>query len=307
MKKFLYLIQGRKNNVLKYTNLKNDNSDVITLTFDEEIFPKEYDSLANIFFPKSTWAEGRNKQLEYAKLLPYEYLYYIFIDDDVEFIQGSFREFEQKLIQYRPQIGFPLLTIVKHYHRYNPKLLIQRPTLLDTQITAFHIDTIKEGILMPLVTLFDDKSWFYSCEIINFLILSDFKRRVIQFNDIIADNVGHCWDEKTMKAKDPHSNYVGGTSEEIKDEVRKYIVKRFGDQPRFANTLFHDKSYRNYIDIPRGKDFLFSLVNNSIRFRIKHAAFLLISYLKNKFLYNYPKELELPEILSDLNELNSLG
>jgi len=299
MKKFLYLIQGQKSNVLKYYNIKSDISDIITLTFDEEILPGEFDSLANIFYPQSTWAEGRNKQLEYAKSLPTEYLYYIFIDDDVEFIQGSFHEFEKKLIQFQPQVGFPLLTIVKHYHRYNPKLSMQRPTLLDTQITAFHIDTIKEGILMPLVTQFDEKSWFYSCEIINFLILSNFKRSVIQFNDIIADNVGHCWDEKTMKAKDSHSSYIGGTSEEVKEEVRKYIVEKFGDQPKLANTLFHDKNYRAYIDIPKGGNFINSLAGDVLKFRIKHAAYLLTSYLKNKFLYNYPQELELPEILPE--------
>lgn len=295
MKKFLYLIQGRKNNVLKYTNIKSDNSDVITLTFDEEIKADEFNSIANIFYPKSTWTEGRNKQLKYAKSLPFDYLYYIFIDDDVHFIKGSFHEFEKQLLKYEPAVGIPLLTIIKDTYRYNPKLKIQNPIALDTQYTAFHINTINEGILMPLVTQFDSKSWYYSCEIVNFLILSKYSRSTMQFNEILVDNTGHCWDDEKMQPKDSVSQYVGGITLEGLKEVKEYIVEKYGEQPKLANTLFHDDNYRRYIYIPKGLFFIKVLCKYLITFKLKAFASLIMAKMSNLILYRYPNNLKIDE------------
>jgi len=72
MKNFLYLIQGRSDLIKNYLNLVNrDNADAIFLTYDKQIDEA-------IFFPNSTWAQGRNKILEIA-LEKEDYLYYILV------------------------------------------------------------------------------------------------------------------------------------------------------------------------------------------------------------------------------------
>jgi len=87
MKDFIYLVQGKSELIRNYFHLLgNPNSEVIFLTYDRPIEEA-------IFFPNSTWAQGRNKLLETA-LSKGDYLYYIFCDDDINFIRGSWDTFE---------------------------------------------------------------------------------------------------------------------------------------------------------------------------------------------------------------------
>lgn len=295
MKKFLYLIQGRKRNVLKYNYIHSDNSDIITLTFDEPIKPDEFLSTLNLYYPDSTWAEGRNKQLEVAKGLYTKYLYYIFIDDDVHFIKGSFNEFEQYLLKYEPAIGVPLLTIIQNSFRYNPTLKIQHPVALDVQYQAFHINTINENIVMPLVTLFDSKSWYYSCEIADFLILSYYAGRTLQFNKIIVDNLGHYWNKENSFSIDSKSKYKGGISRDGINEIRQYIEANYGKQPQLSNSLFHNENYRKYIYVPRGMHLIKIIIKNLFTFNLRTIERIIKSIIKNKLLYDYPKNLILNE------------
>ena len=84
MKKFIYLVQGSRDNILKFAHLQTNSSDLITLTYDQDIDESEVVWLGNIFYPKSTFAEGRNRQLEVATQTGVNYLYYIFLPDQLE-------------------------------------------------------------------------------------------------------------------------------------------------------------------------------------------------------------------------------
>lgn len=292
MKLFLYLIQGRKKNVLKYSFLQNDHSDLITLTFDEAIEEKELQSIKNVFFPSSTWAEGRNKQLALAKKIETKYLYYIFIDDDVEFMKGSFCVFEQKLLYNKPAIGVPLLTIIKNSNKYNKKLTIQHPVALDAQVQAFHYKVIDESIVMPLETKFDKLSWWYSCEINQFLILSFYKGYVMQFNDIVVDNIGHFWDSETNVSNVADSSYLGGISSEGLEQIRTFIEGKYGKQPKLKNSLFHDNKYpkSNY----QSKDEYHQFIHNLTKGKIKKCIKLIMVCIKS-LLNRYPNSLIINE------------
>jgi hypothetical protein len=291
---FLYLIQGRKENVLKYFNLQNANSDLITLTFDFKIFDDDLKSILNIYLPKSSWAEGRNKQLEEAKKLETEYLYYIFVDDDVEFVKGNFRDFEQKLIKYKPAIGLPLLKILKATNRFNPKLNIQHPVAIDQQVQAYHHKVLRESIVMPLETKFDNLSWWYSCEINGFLILSYYRGYIMQFNDIIVDNVGHYWDGETNKSNDITSNYLGGITSRGLELVREHIEGKYGLQPKLRNTLFHDNNFKKHSYLPQGKYLQQFYIQNILKSNFKKCIKMFILQLKNNF-KKYPNDLILNE------------
>jgi hypothetical protein len=290
MKNFLYLIQGRKENVLKYAYLQNVDSDLMTLTFDVKILKNELNAIINIFLPKSSWAEGRNIQLETAKSLETKYLYYIFIDDDVEFVKGTFLDFESNLLRHKPAIGVPLLTIIKKTNKYNPTLKIQHPVAIDQQIQAYHYKVLNDSVVMPLETKFDKLSWWYPCEINSFLILSHYKGYVIQFNDIVVDNVGHHWDSKTNTSIDSISTYLGGVSSEGLEQVRNFIEEKYGKQPKLRNTLFHDINYNKYNHLPKGICLVKLYFHNIKKGNLKKCKRIFVLQMKNIF-NNYPNHL----------------
>ncbi len=90
MKNFLYLVQGQSELVKNYLHLADrDSADAVFLTYDKPIEEA-------LYFPNSTWAQGRNKMLEIA-LTKEDYLYYIFCDDDITWWASC--EIQQILIQ----------------------------------------------------------------------------------------------------------------------------------------------------------------------------------------------------------------
>jgi hypothetical protein len=187
MKDFLYLIQGKAELIKNYLHLSdNPNADVIFLTYDQPLEAVINQAVEeSIFFPKSTWAEGRNKLLEMA-LTKGEYLYYIFCDDDIKFIKGSWEIFEEQLLTYKPAIAIPI----------NPKI-IQTPlkglkyqSFLrnDEQLMAFHQDVVKDFILLPYQNQFDSTYWWIACQIQEALIQQFYSSDAIQFNNICVSN-----------------------------------------------------------------------------------------------------------------------
>jgi hypothetical protein len=294
MKNFLYLIQGRKENVLKYSYLQNSNSDLFVCTFDVEIKNGELDFFANFFYPQSTWAEGRNKQLEIAKNFRHKYLYYIFIDDDVVFVKGSFYDFEKLLLQHRPAVGVPLLTIIKKSNKYNVKLNIQHPVAIDQQMQAYHFDVLEQSIVMPLVTKFDSLSWWYSCEINSYLILSKYRGYIMQFNTVQVDNVGHLWDNETKISLDSSSIYIGGTTPEGIEKIKIFIEDKYGDQPKIRNSLFHDTNFSKYYYLPKGKFLIKFYFDNFKKGKLKNILKQFQLRLKN-LVNKYPLNVVLNE------------
>lgn len=253
------MVQGRKANVIKFAHLQSDSSDLITLTYDEKIDDVEVTWLSNIFFPKSTFAEGRNRQLEVATSSDTSYLYYIFLDDDVSFKKGSFRDFEKLLLKHEPAIGVPLCDIVKNFDQYIKRLEIQHPVVMDQIVQAYHHRVVQEKIVLPFVTDFDHLSWWYSCEINNYLILRYYRNYVIQFNKLEINNDNHNWDNETKETNVLDSSYLGGTSVSGLELVKEFIVSRYGHQPRLVNTLFHPEGMPRLVYMPDFRDAIYRL------------------------------------------------
>jgi len=151
---------------------------------------------------------------------------------------------------------------------------------------------------MPLVTQFDSKSWFYSCEIVSFLILSKYSGRVIQFNDIVVDNLGHCWDDKESKPKDSVSQYIGGVTQEGLKEIKEFMIEKYGKQPELANSLFHNDIFKRYIYVPKGTYLIKTILKYLLKFKLRPLISLIKSVITNLLFYNYPKNLEIDEKLS---------
>ena len=99
---FTYLMQGAGDQLLSQASPPGP---LLVLAYDEPVHLP--DARACLFDPSATWAEGRNILLDVAaRVAPADY--YVFCDDDVRFIAGSFASFEAWLARSRPTIRYAI-------------------------------------------------------------------------------------------------------------------------------------------------------------------------------------------------------
>lgn len=179
-KEFIYLVQADIGLPQSYAQIESPTSDVLCLTWKQE-------APGCIFFPQSTWTEGRNRLLKEA-LNKDDYKYYIFLDDDVFFREGDFRTMEQNLLQYEPAVATPFYTF--HPHPYL-ELDVHTVYSFDAMFNAFHRDLLKDGIVLPYYDGFDSKSWWFSQLCVIHLSSVLYPDHVLKFNKIKIENHNH--------------------------------------------------------------------------------------------------------------------
>jgi len=192
--KFLYLIQGKAENVVKYLHLNSATSCLHGLTYD--VVQDGFD-----YLPKSSFAEGRNHLYEVARNRLAEFNYFIFIDDDVEFQAGSFHQMEMNLVKYQPSVGVPLTAKtrrsaigIERKARVIPLLTAQRFHINDEQYLGLRRDVVEEENIMPYLTAWDAESWFVCCLIQEALIQHFYFKSARQFNNCEIRNEQHSGD-----------------------------------------------------------------------------------------------------------------
>ncbi len=195
MSKVIYLVQGQSKLIKNYFDLRNRiNVESIFLTFDQQID-------GALYYPDSTWGEGRNYLLEKA-LESYEhYQYYIFLDDDVTFLQGDYEIFEKQLVRYHPAVAVPVFVpktrpTVMGFNSWFNKQFIQIRThqlcrFADAQFIAFHKDVIADKLVVPLQTHFDKVSWYATSSTQQLLMFNLYEKSILQFNSIKVKNECH--------------------------------------------------------------------------------------------------------------------
>ncbi len=193
-KLFVYLVQAAEN--LPYENLQCDSSEVILLTWKK---PSDYPGA--VFYPDSTWNEGRNRLLEEAKLRAAQnktdYLYYIFMDEDcqveedkelaaslnIKLTGNPFRTFEQCLLKWQPAVGYTRYD----WQHYIPDTEVNLGYNFDANFNAFHREAL--DVLLPYYTGFDAESWLYSQLLICHLSAMFYNSHRLQFNILKTENL----------------------------------------------------------------------------------------------------------------------
>jgi len=192
IKNFVYLIQGRAKEIPKIASLiKEEHADKFMLTFDEELD-------GSLFLPNCTWLEGRNHLLQMAKKKNQDYLYYIFLDDDIVFERGNFEVFESCLLKYQPAIAHPFYCkdYARYYRHFFRKLFpypeATQDVFFDQMFVAIHKELIKDEIIVPYLEDFQHISWYSAGRYFDFmmnLFYSDFQ--VLRFNLCMVSNPLH--------------------------------------------------------------------------------------------------------------------
>lgn len=166
MNKFLYLLQGTAADIDRYdAMLPAEHVDAIKLTYDRQ-------RAGCLYAPRTTWTTGRNLLLRKAKRQGDGYLYFVFLDDDLEFSRGDFRDFENALLRLRPAIASPQYDnwMVEDEKRWlETPAYVASPLALDPCFMAFHRDVVADGFIVPYCAEFDVYNWWYSARIAHFL------------------------------------------------------------------------------------------------------------------------------------------
>ena len=160
------------------------------------------------------------------------------MDDDVEFVKGTPKDFQKLLLEYLPGMGVPLCDQILETHRYNPTLRVQRPIGVDQIVQAYRTDLVDIGLAVPYVTTLDNFSWWYACQINEYISLYHHYKLSAQFNEIQIKNMGHDWQNKK---EDSNSKYQSGLTLSGLDNCRKIINGLIGPQPRFLGSIYHPK------------------------------------------------------------------
>ncbi len=247
-KVFVYLVQAAES--LPYDNLQCDASEVILLTWKN---PADYPGA--IFYPDSTWNEGRNRLLEEAKLraakTESDYLYYIFMDDDCQIEEdrelassleinltgNPFRTFEQCLLKWQPAVGYTRYD----WQYYSPNTEVNLGYNFDANFNAFHRDTL--DVLLPYYTGFDAESWLYSQLLICHLSAMFYNSNRLQFNILKTTNLNRkSYQIRKKYWKIPTSFLVSSITSNLVKNIN--IDEPNSPEPLYGNALLKDTSYQ---------------------------------------------------------------
>jgi hypothetical protein len=121
--------------------------------------------------------------------------YYVFCDDDVEFLTGDFAEFEKCLAATRPAIGFPLMPKARLGSLLDERLAVQRALDIDEQMYAVHRSLIGTPGLAPLDSRHDHVSWYVASLTFEYLVGTRLLGTAHQFNTVELCNNGHVWQD----------------------------------------------------------------------------------------------------------------
>lgn len=160
---FLYLIQGSASNVSLFRK-NNPLLEILSLTYDQPLS-------GSFHFPHSTWTDGRNVLYREAEKKEKKYDYYIFMDDDLEIVHGSFTNFEKTISKYQPDVavaphtytrgGQELVKAFKFLFSFKD-FIINSDRLFDPCLIAIKVDSIKDYYILPYVDVFDKLNWWLS-------------------------------------------------------------------------------------------------------------------------------------------------
>lgn len=179
---FLYLGQGTCAEIERLAK-SLANRRLISLVYD-----KERDG--SIYFPRSTWSEGRRVLYEVAKAHE-NFTYVVFMDGDTGIDEASLDRFEASVRDLEPAVAIPVFEKTKKY-RVTQFGRWQLAYGSDEQMQAFRreiLDIVFGG--SPYVSDYDSQSWWYPCIIVQNVLRRFLWRSVIQLNDVVVKNTGH--------------------------------------------------------------------------------------------------------------------
>ena len=274
---FVYLVQTPQ--CLPPSLLTNDfvgnetlcHCDVIVLSYQNECNSSLFYHIEYLHHKhRTTWTQGRNLLWLQAKRRRKQYIYYIFMDDDVELhynnkIPGFKREaisplraFEKFLLNYEPVVG-----VVDYLSHHSYRFMLEKRQQLCKKTSALepmyvsvtHFDGIFNAFhykamdsLLPYNTKYDNLSWWHSQRDIITKVEIIFRGQAVMFAPVYLTNKSH---RPYPRNRENTSQVWRSIVEEIEKELPiQYrgmkLVKEFKSRPIY----FSDNSRTVCLNLP---------------------------------------------------------
>lgn len=237
----MHFIQGKKRAILDLLPIFPEDASILAIAYDAPLDEEELsqffgdagDRRAVVFWPRSTWAEGRNFAADVGRRGQETFDYIAFLDDDVVFKRGTYQNFIERVLENRPLIAAPI-TPRSNHPRYVLNQTLQAAALNDEQLLVFHRSALDDPYVWPLVRDYEDVSWHVACAVQQFFIANRFPRRLVQFNEFAVSNDGHVW-----KDDDVASGYIYERDfSAVLATAYQHVARRLGRSPRHDNEVF---------------------------------------------------------------------
>ena len=213
--RFLYLLQTENclpdclRSIEAFGNSTACHCDILVLSYKQTCNDTPPAHVEYILASSPTsWNEGRNLLLEVAMRRSEKYLYYIFMDDDInlknklpEKAVNPWRTFENFLRRVEPAVG-AVDTNENNWVRRTyearklqgcglrePQIYIPAALFYDAAFNAFHYQAV--DYILPYPLDFDDFSWWLSQWYVTIKSNVIFPRQVVLHTGLLAQNMKH--------------------------------------------------------------------------------------------------------------------
>jgi len=173
----------------------SDSNYGIWLTYEKPLEPVLLLSYAlaglqYIYFPNSTWTQGRNKLYEVALSHNRQYEFYWFYDDDVTISANDFDRIRTTLDSIKVK---PALAVIPLNRRdlASQSINVQESCGHDFDAIANGFHWTSAPILLPYSTVFDNRSWWLSQAVIITLTLNLYPHSVLTIPGVRTKNKLH--------------------------------------------------------------------------------------------------------------------
>ncbi|WP_419913482.1 hypothetical protein [Hoeflea sp.] len=202
--------------------------DVFVLAYDRPVV--EDLKIFKIHDPECSWAAGRNSLFEAARATG-RFHGYIFMDDDVAFDEGDMRGFVG-LCRANPDLFITPVVERTVIGRGVLDREFQRPLIIDDQMYYLSADLVQRSGVYPLVTDYDDISWWISGEICQQILLQHHWSECLQANRFRIANLLH-------RAGSEESNYTLSSLETVLEIAHGRVLQERGTPAFYSNFERH--------------------------------------------------------------------
>jgi hypothetical protein len=242
--KVIILIQGRESEFAQFAHLSQVTDDWFFLAWDADLAPVDSNPHF-IFYPDSTWAQGRNYLFERAEGID-SFDFVFFLDGDArkycedskrprDFQISDWHAFFDFLDKHRPTMAVPLTDSICHGALFDPHLGPVQPAVAFDQIFQVYSWSYLMGIARPIYeTEHDSLSWWISCEINQCETLTAFPQSSLLWIDFRVVNSHHQLEVSNVDG----SSYIGGISDEWNDLARASSRRRLAASGQITSSLY---------------------------------------------------------------------
>ena len=213
---FIYLTQTEQCltpsliQALELSDASKCRCDVIVLSYKTECLEKSEPHITYLFGNETTWGSGRNMLYFHAMQRKLDYLYYIFLDDDItlKFSKAATPEmkrltpisvFQDWLLDYEPAVGVGdylghdgSSTLHSRMRKVcnNLKKVVANPTILfDPLFNAFHAKAVSH--IFPMEISHENHNWWLTDKYVASVVEFKFRGQALMFFPVAVANLLH--------------------------------------------------------------------------------------------------------------------